>query len=73
MSPRSRGARPHVQCPKCHAISDAYVSDHCPKCGGTWQAFTSITSSAQTPEAAFKHGVKPQGGPTANNLGPWTK
>lgn len=69
MTPRPQGTKPHVQCPKCHTVSDAYVSDRCPKCGGAWQAFTSTTTSAQSPEAAFKHGVKAQSGPTANNLG----
>ncbi len=61
----------HVQCPKCHTTSDAYKTDRCPKCDGPWQGFTSESSPAQDPDAAFKSGaIRKHAGPTANNLGP---
>ena len=68
--PRPAGCT-HVYCPRCHLVADAYASDRCPRCDGPWHGFTSQTSSAQEPEAAFRHsGVNPDLGPTANNLGP---
>ncbi len=72
MAPGPAAAEPvRVYCPRCHAVDDAYVHDRCPKCGGPWHGFTSSTSAAQVPEAAFRGtGVLPNPGPTANNLGP---
>ena len=67
----SESERMHVQCPRCHTVAEAYSSDRCPKCGGPWQGFTSQTSPAQDPQAAFRGtGVTPYEEPTANNLGP---
>ena len=54
-----------------HTVAEAYSSDCCSKCGGPWQGFTSQTSPAQDPQAAFRGtGVTPYEEPTANNLGP---
>ncbi len=57
----------NVYCPQCGEMSLSYVGRQCAKCGGTWLAFTSRTTSLQDPDSAFNAESGPIAGRPRNS------